>query len=810
MKDYRQFIKQLPNNTIVCALGEFNPPTIAHELLVKTVQVVAEQRNADHIVFTTSTDLISEEKKEHFLKLMFPKTKTHSLGESFFSSAIKQLSEKYRKVIIVAGADQFAEFKKLKESVNVEVISIGTKDPDADNAKMKQFASKGLYEDFKKLLPSTIRDIDGRRLMNEMRTGMQLEPIKEQLVLVKDKLREDYFKGKIFNVGDLVESNGHQYEIVKRGSNHLLLKEQSGELVSKWIHDVKPIKEGVIQPNGTDKVEPNAPESDTGAKQEMLPKGKTKGFLTFYNYKKDQQNEQKIPVPQSEVDDDKDTESDLDTVNGPAKVFDPTKVGHMLVQPETSHHVRRMKVAHHLGEEVSNSQDAEQKAKMRANLALKHAREKENLSHKHEQEKEALQKEGVIVFNNKPQKQTKAEQDTSRSGNKNAVGAENMKSMGEALEIPKDAPSVETIAKKHNVSVKEIEQQLKIGMKVEAEHGKNPGSEREIALDHLNEKPDYYKKLKRFVEGVDEPTGDLKKACWKGYTAVGMKMKNGKKVPNCVPVSESTLNADDPHGDYKAKRKALQDIQMDPETHKDPQLKAELIYRKNALEKEYDKYRVSEETVEQSEDRKKQLKRFQAQVKDTTVPHPMQSLPASQRPFDPFFKESDEFDMSDDEIDNMVESVTDEEIEELYEEHEIALVYEDTGEEVEAHPDEHKIDLMEVLSRQERLKGKMRLRKTAAKRGRSTKIALKRFSNPQTINKRARRLAIKLMKKRMLRGRDPSKISVGEKERIEKMMAKRKDIINRIATKLVTRVRKVEKARMSHGKVTKGNMPSVF
>jgi hypothetical protein len=37
---------------------------------------------------------------------------------------------------------------------------------------------------------------------------------------------------------------------------------------------------------------------------------------------------------------------------------------------------------------------------------------------------------------------------------------------------------------------------------------------------------------------VKEPTGGLKKACWKGYTAVGMKMKNGRKVPNCVPANE--------------------------------------------------------------------------------------------------------------------------------------------------------------------------------------------------------------------------------------------------------------------------------
>jgi hypothetical protein len=37
------------------------------------------------------------------------------------------------------------------------------------------------------------------------------------------------------------------------------------------------------------------------------------------------------------------------------------------------------------------------------------------------------------------------------------------------------------------------------------------------------------------AEAVKTPTGGLKDACWSGYTAVGMKMKNGRKVPNCVP-----------------------------------------------------------------------------------------------------------------------------------------------------------------------------------------------------------------------------------------------------------------------------------
>jgi hypothetical protein len=31
----------------------------------------------------------------------------------------------------------------------------------------------------------------------------------------------------------------------------------------------------------------------------------------------------------------------------------------------------------------------------------------------------------------------------------------------------------------------------------------------------------------------------MEKACWKGYTQRGMKDKNGRKVPNCVPIEKA-------------------------------------------------------------------------------------------------------------------------------------------------------------------------------------------------------------------------------------------------------------------------------
>lgn len=52
------------------------------------------------------------------------------------------------------------------------------------------------------------------------------------------------------------------------------------------------------------------------------------------------------------------------------------------------------------------------------------------------------------------------------------------------------------------------------------------------------------KTFKQYLdEKVKQPTGDLKTACWKGYTAVGTKEKNGRTVPNCVPVKEDGMGA---------------------------------------------------------------------------------------------------------------------------------------------------------------------------------------------------------------------------------------------------------------------------
>jgi len=68
------------------------------------------------------------------------------------------------------------------------------------------------------------------------------------------------------------------------------------------------------------------------------------------------------------------------------------------------------------------------------------------------------------------------------------------KSLKEQL---KSFKTVQQIAKKHRLSVSFIQKQLDMGEKIEHEHTKNHELAREIALQHLDEIPDYYTRLKK-------------------------------------------------------------------------------------------------------------------------------------------------------------------------------------------------------------------------------------------------------------------------------------------------------------------------
>ena len=250
MKAYSQFRKELPSRKVVVGFGDFDAPTAAHELLIKTVETVANERVADHAIFSSVSEesKLPQDRRDYYLKRMFPETNIQ-VGSSIVEVATA-LNQKYKSLVLVVGIDELVESKKLLEAHNgkdfkydtITVVSTGDKTP--DSSTMFKIAKKGDVDLFKESLPSNVTSIDARRLMNEMRVAIGVEPLKQEVKLATDWLRESYFRKKIYNIGDIVESNGENYEILDRGSNYLVVVDSDGNTSRKWLDAVTPsIKE---------------------------------------------------------------------------------------------------------------------------------------------------------------------------------------------------------------------------------------------------------------------------------------------------------------------------------------------------------------------------------------------------------------------------------------------------------------------------------------------------------------------------------------------------------------------------------------
>ena len=71
---------------------------------------------------------------------------------------------------------------------------------------------------------------------------------------------------------------------------------------------------------------------------------------------------------------------------------------------------------------------------------------------------------------------------------------------GTPKELDKPTPTINDIMDKFGVGYKYIMSQLQQGIKIELEHTSDIATAKEIALDHLGERPDYYERLKKVEE----------------------------------------------------------------------------------------------------------------------------------------------------------------------------------------------------------------------------------------------------------------------------------------------------------------------
>ena len=103
----------------------------------------------------------------------------------------------------------------------------------------------------------------------------------------------------------------------------------------------------------------------------------------------------------------------------------------------------------------------------------------------------------------------------------------------------KKSKNIEDIAKKHKISIDSMENQLKKGIKIEMEHTTDKGEAEIIALQHLDELPDYYDRLikmeKQSEIKEESKSGDGNLRDWFKKSS-GTVPKTGKEVPGWVQI----------------------------------------------------------------------------------------------------------------------------------------------------------------------------------------------------------------------------------------------------------------------------------
>ena len=214
-------------STAVFVFGRFNPPTIGHEKLINAVIAVNQREGGTALIYGSHSqdsrkNPLTHKQKFKWLIKMFPRMKKSlqsTATEKDVMEIAAKLSGKHNKLIMIAGSDRVLEFKSLLNSYNgikskhgfykyeeIEVISAGERDPDADGAsgmsasKMRKAATQGDFEAFQMGASSELTIKDKRNMMNDVRKGLKLDAIREGM-----KRRRGLQKPVVITPGGFIE-----------------------------------------------------------------------------------------------------------------------------------------------------------------------------------------------------------------------------------------------------------------------------------------------------------------------------------------------------------------------------------------------------------------------------------------------------------------------------------------------------------------------------------------------------------------------------------------------------------------------------
>ena len=301
--------------TLTIAFGRFNPPHAGHQQLMDTAAAAAEAEESDYVIVPSRSNdpkknPLDADTKVAFMRGMFPQHSSRIQNDqntrTIFDVLKKAHNDGYTNVRIVGGADRVKEFDKLANNYNgslyqfdnVEVVSAGDRDPDADGvegmsaSRLRLAASENDFKTFMSAMPEGFPRREAKQLFDTTRMSMGINEewgIWEMAPKFDlDTLRENYVSKAIFGIGELVENlnTGLVGHIVRRGANHLICVTEDKIMFKAWIKDVT---EAVV--NGTTRSGVPANQRLVGTDahrkyvESMVPGATTSGIAFINKYK---------------------------------------------------------------------------------------------------------------------------------------------------------------------------------------------------------------------------------------------------------------------------------------------------------------------------------------------------------------------------------------------------------------------------------------------------------------------------------------------------------------------------------------------
>ena len=267
--------------TLTVAFGRFNPPTVGHGKLLAAAKKAAQ--GEDMKIYPSRTqdakkNPLDPDMKVGFMKKMFPEYEENIVNDADMKSIFNVLTtadeQGYRNVNIIVGSDRQSEFENLATKYNgdlydfenIRVISAGVRDADAEGvegmsaSKMRKAVMDDDFKAFRSGTPKELSDGDTQALFDAVRSGMKIKAKKKEVTEMWEiapkhdpkGLRDNYVSGRIFNLGDIVESlnTGLIGTIVRRGTNHLICVTQENYMFKSWIRDVMEAVQNYPGPSG--------------------------------------------------------------------------------------------------------------------------------------------------------------------------------------------------------------------------------------------------------------------------------------------------------------------------------------------------------------------------------------------------------------------------------------------------------------------------------------------------------------------------------------------------------------------------------